>query len=585
MPEELHSGSLRAFLHSDLTGGITRMIRKAVSLLIAAALIFCMSACSGTKEKEGNTPQPEKNGEVVILFTSDMHCGIDTGFRIDGLQQIRQSLEEQGYTTLLVDEGDAIQGETIGVLTQGQAVTEMMNAVHYDAAIPGNHEFDYGMDRFMELTEMAEFPYICCNLMKNGETVFPDHIVIEAAGMKIGFVGAVTPTTLYSSTPAYFQNENGEYIYSFLQGDDGTALYEAVQKAADAARKEGADYVYLLAHLGNVAAWSPWTYADVISNTRGIDAVLDGHSHDTDQIVMKNMDDEDVVRSACGTKLNCIGYSFISPDKGVGKTGIWSWPNQDPPAQVFGFENEITGKLDAVLSEFKETLERTVAVTPFELTINDPVEKDSSGNPVRMVRRAETNLADLVTDAIREATGAQIAILNGGSLRMSIPSGEIAYKDIINVLPFCNSLCSVELTGQQILDALEWGCRSLPDQAGGFLQVSGLSYEIDISVTCSFITDENGMFAGVSGERRVRNVTVAGEEIDPEKTYSVGSVDYILLNCGDGYTMFKGAPVIFENGKLDSQSFIDYLTVTLEGTVPDRYADPYGSGRIKIIGQ
>ena len=552
---------------------------------MAAVLLFSLTACSaGKKQEEEPVPQPqvEKNGKVVILFTSDIHCGIDTGFGMDGVRQVRDTLEAQGYTTLLVDDGDAIQGEAIGILTKGKAIADMMNALHYDVAVPGNHEFDYGTDVFLQIAEAAEFPYICCNLTKDGKAVLPDHVVIEAAGIKIGFVGAVTPNTLTKSTPTNFMNEEGEFVYGFMRDEDGSALYEAIQKAADAARAEGADLVYLLGHLGMDSTDSPWTYADVIANTRGIDVVLDGHTHDTVQVVMKNLDGEDVPRSACGTKLNCIGYSFIDPEKGVEKTGIWSWSNSETPAQVLGYANEITDKIAETLKEFNELLSQKIADLPFELTINDPNERDSSGNPVRMVRRAETNLADLCADAIRDATGADIALINGGGVRTSIPAGELTYGDVMSVMPFCNNLCSVQLTGQQIIDALEWGCRALPDQLGGFLQVSGLSYVVDISIPSSCTEDANGMFSGVDGPRRVRSVKVGGEDIDPAELYTVGGSEYILIERGDGFSMFEGAPVIIAEGKLDSQAFIDYVTVTMEGTVSRVYEDPYGQGRIVI---
>ncbi len=162
------------------------------------------SEAETSAESAGETePAPvEKNGDVYILFTSDIHCGVDQGFGLAGLKQVRDSLEQQGYTTILVDNGDAIQGEVMGTLSQGEAMIRLMNTLHYDVAIPGNHEFDYGADRFLELAELADFPYICCNLLREGKPVFAPYVILEAAGMKIAFVGVTTPTTITTSTPA-----------------------------------------------------------------------------------------------------------------------------------------------------------------------------------------------------------------------------------------------------------------------------------------------------------------------------------------------------------------------------------------------
>ena len=172
----------------------------------------------------------------MVLFTSDVHSGIDQGFGYVGLQQVRDALEAEGYATILVDNGDSIQGEALATLTRGEANIKLMNAAGYDAAIPGNHEFDFGADRFLELADMADYPYVCCNLFREGEPVFEPYVIVEAAGMKIAFVGVTTPTTITSSTPAFFQNEDGEYIYDFLQDETGERVYQAVQDAADGAR-------------------------------------------------------------------------------------------------------------------------------------------------------------------------------------------------------------------------------------------------------------------------------------------------------------------------------------------------------------
>ena len=542
---------------------------------------------AGQEAQQGGDAQEtsaEKNGDIYILFTSDVHCGVEQGFGYAGLQQVRDTLDSKGYETILVDDGDSIQGEAIGTLSKGETMIDLMNDVGYDVAIPGNHEFDYGTDRFLELVKKANFPYISCNFSHNGELVLEPYVIKEAAGRKIGFVGITTPLTFRGSTPTNFQDENGEFVYDFLQTDQtGELAYKAVQDAVDAARADGAEFVYLISHLGNEEECRPWTYADVIANTTGIDVVLDGHSHDTDQVDMKNKDGEKVTRSAVGTKMACIGYSCILADKGISETGIWSWPNKTSAPELLNIQNEMRGKVSAAGQAIAEEMGKIVAHTTVELTIYDPVEKDNSGNPIRMVRRGETNLGDLCADAYRSQSGADIALLNGGAIRVSIPKGDITYGNIIAVNPFGNELCVREMTGQQILDALEWGARTVPSESGAFPQVSGLTYEINVAVDSPCKQDKNGIFAGIEGERRVRNVMVGEEPLDPDRTYSVAGQDYMLLKHGDGYGMFDEAPVLKQGIKLDNQVLIDYIVETLGGDVGEEYADPYGQGRIVIV--
>ena len=551
--------------------------KKRLGILLTVILMLSMAVCSAAEEKA------EKNGDIYILFTSDVHCGIDKGFGYAGLQQVRDTLEAQGYETILVDDGDAIQGEPIGTLSEGEAIIDLMNDLKYDVAIPGNHEFDYGMPRFLELVEKADFPYISCNFTYLDELVFEPYIIKEAAGKKIGFVGVTTPLTITASTPVYFQDENGEYVYGFMSDDTGERVYQAVQSAVDAAREEGADYVYVIGHMGNGAEFKPWTYADVISHTDGIDVFLDGHSHDTDQVIMKNKDGEDVPRSAVGTKMACIGYSHISAEGDIVETGIWSWPNKTSAPELLDIHNEIRDRVDEAQQELAEELDKVVASTAVILTINDPEAVDSSGNPVRMIRRAETNLGDLCADAARDQSGADIAFVNGGSIRVSIEKGDITFGNILAVHPFGSMLCVLEVTGQQILDALEWSCRSVPDENGGFNQVSGLTFEINSAIDSPCKADKDGMCTGIEGERRVQNVMVGGEALDPEKTYTLAGYDYQLRQQGDGYTAYDGAPVLQDNVKLDNQVLIDYIVDTLGGNVGGEYADPYGEGRITVL--
>ena len=555
---------------------VVRMKKRFFALLLTFVLI--VGCCSFVAFAEGEETRPD----IVILFTSDVHCGIDQGFGYAGLEQIRDGLVAQGNVVILVDDGDNIQGEPIGTMTKGEALVELMNEAGYEIAIPGNHEFDYGMEQFLSLTEKAKFQYISCNFNKDGELVFEPYVIKELGGAKVAFVGVTTPKTLTSSTPKYFQNEKGEFVYGFFQDETGEGVYKAVQKAVDDARADGAEYVIVLGHMGNEEECRPWTYADVIENTTGIDAFLDGHSHDTEQVTMKNKDGEDVVRSACGTKLACVGYCRIAGDGKI-TAGVYKWNNDTSAPELLGITNDMSKAVDKASNALNEKLKEVVATTQVKLTINDPEAVDENGKPIRMVRRAETNLGDLCADAYRAQSGADIAFVNGGGVRVNIEAGDITLNDILKVHPFGNAMCVIEVTGQQILDALEWGARAVPGENGGFLQVSGLTYEIHTYIDTPCKQDENTLFAGIEGERRVQNVLVNGKPIDPKATYTLASHDYMLLNQGDGYAMFGGCKLLQDRVKLDNQVLIDYIVDTLGGSVGEQYDNPYGEGRIVIV--
>ena len=544
-------------------------MKKLLGLLLAMTMLFTGFALA--EDTATGLTQ-----DIVVLFTSDVHCGVDSGFGYAGLAAVRDTLAKSNHV-LLVDNGDSIQGEPIGTMTTGESDIELMNAVGYDIATMGNHEFDYGMDRFLELAEKAEFPYISANFTHNDELVFDPYIIKEFDGVKVAFVGITTPKTITSSTPKYFQDEAGNFVYGFCQDETGEKLYAAVQSAIDAAREEGATYVVGMGHLGIEAECAPWMSTDVIANTTGMDVLLDGHSHSLiEQEAVKNKDGEDVLLAACGTKLQGIGYLRIAQD-GTLSTGLYQWNNDVALPELLGLENDVATAVNEAVAALDEKLGEVVAKTAVDLVINDP-ETD-----VRIIRNAETNLGDLCADAYRDQSGADIAFVNGGGVRVSIDAGDITLNDILLVHPFGNAMCVVEATGQQILDALEWGARVVPEENGGFLQVSGLTYEIHTYIESSCTQDENGLFTGVSGEYRVKNVKVNGEDLDLEKTYTLASHNYMLKNAGDGFTMFQNDPILQDEVMLDNQVLINYITGTLEGNVGEAYANPYGDGRIVAV--
>lgn len=529
------------------------MIRK-IAVLLAVLLAFGFAALG----EEAARP-------VAILYTHDVHCAIDENIGYAGVAAYASAYEKQGYDVILVDCGDAVQGGPIGTLSEGEYIIDIMNEMGYDVAAIGNHEFDYGMDQFLALRDQAAFPYVSSNFMDaNGETVVDPYVILQAGGYEIAFLGATTPKT----GSVYFTDDAGNLIYNMSQGDDGKKLYAALQSAADAARADGADFVVLLSHLGIEAECVPYTSGDVIVNTTGIDVVLDAHSHSViEGEWVKNAAGEEVLLTSTGTKLANLGTLIIAGDG--------SFASQLHSESIFQDE-AMQEYVRSIQAQYSQILDQVVAHSQVDLVTDDPATGE------RLVRSGETNLANLCADAYRAVTGSDIALVNGGGVRAGIPAGEITYGQILNVHPFGNTLCMVEATGAEILDALEMGVYGLPGEDGSLQHPSGLSYEVDTGIPSGVVLDENGMFVGVEGERRVKNVLVGGQPIDPEKTYTLASHNYMIKLGGSGMNMFMDNELLLDETMLDNQLLIHYIVDVLGGEVGEEYADPYGEGRLIV---
>lgn len=517
--------------------------------------------------------EPGEN-DIVILHTNDVHCGIEDGLTYAGVSAYAKEMEAQygADRVTLVDAGDAVQGGPIGTLTQGEYLVDIMNQVGYDIFTPGNHEFDYQIPRLLELTELLDAQTISSNFvdLTTGESVFQPYTVLDYGDVQVGYVGITTPESFTKSTPAYFQDENGNYIYGFCEGNNGQDLYDNVQASVDAARADGADYVVAVAHLGIEETSAPWRSTDVIANTTGIDVMIDGHSHSTiDGQQVANEEGEMVLLNQTGTKLSAVGKIVIDPDTGdITAELVTDYAGRDADTQAF---------VDGINAEFADVLNQVVAHSDVSLTTVDP----TSGE--RIIRNLETNLGDLCADAYRTVLEADVGLVNGGGIRADIPAGDVTYGQIINVHPYSNQATSVRATGQQLLDALEMGARNNPGENGGFLQVSGMTYTIDTTIPSGVVTDDKGNFVRVDGEYRVKDVTVNGEPLDVNKTYVVASHDYMLLDGGDGMVMFQGDEVVKDRVMPDNQVLIQYIRDSLGGSVGADYADPYGQGRITVL--
>lgn len=525
-------------------------------ILVMLILILSMTGCGRKKD-------------IVILYTNDVHCGVTDNLGYVKLAAYKSEKQAEDKEVLLVDAGDMVQGAPIGALSEGEYIIDIMNQVPYDIATVGNHEFDYGMEQFMKLKDQTEFSLVCCNFIDEttGKTVLEPYEIRKMDGDKVAFVGIATPKTLSSSSPTSFQDEEGNYIYGFCQDETGETFYQTIQDTVDAARKDGADYVIALGHLGIDESTSPYMSTEVIENTTGIDAFIDGHSHSVEpELWVNNSEGKKVLLTQTGTKLAAIGELTISTEGAITSKLIEEYDKVDTKTEEY---------IASIEASFAEMLQQKFGENQVDLLTNDPVQTD-----VRLIRNAETNMGDFCADAYRIIGGSDIAMVNGGGIRCGIEKGEVLYEDLLNVHPFGNMLSVIEVTGQQILDALEMGVMATPAESGGFQQVSGMTYEIDVETPSSVKTDENGMFVSVDGDYRVKNVQIGGAPLDLQKTYTLTINDYTYESCGDGFTMFKDCTAVKKSFSLDCQVLVDYLVDELGGVIGEEYAEPYGDERI-----
>ena len=537
-------------------------------------------------------------GGVTVLYTNDIHTYITKDLTYSKVAAYKDSLEN----VLLVDAGDHIQGTAYGSMDKGATIAQLMNAAGYDLATLGNHEFDYGMDGCMAAIEAADFPYVSCNFYHEangvaGENVLDSYKVFEVGGVKIAFIGITTPESFTKSTPSYFQDENGNYIYGIAGGTDGEALYTAVQNAIDAASAE-ADYVIALGHLGVDESSQPWTSREVIANTTGLDAFIDGHSHTT--IPMEEVTDEGgstVILTQTGSYLDAVGQMTIAAD-GTITTQLLTAENLaevTPDAEVKAIE-------DAWVAELDEQLGQVIGYS--QVTLDN---YDAEGN--RLVRKQETNTGDFAADALyylfdEMDLDVDVAVMNGGGVRNEAVTGEISYQTCKAIHTFGNVACLQTVTGQQLLDALEWGTKDVTADGsvenGGFLHVSGLRYTINTAIPSTVQQDDKGVWTGgPTGAYRVTNVEVlnnetgAYEPLDLTAQYNLAGYNYTLRDLGDGFAMFDGAVNVLDYVSEDYMVLANYVEsfpvdeATGLPTIPadSQYAEVTGNGRITIVNE
>ena len=529
-------------------------MKKIISLLMIVLVL--VTGCQKQEAKQSE--------DIYIVFTSDVHCGVDENFTFASLKAYVNELESKHNDVLLVDCGDFLQGGTLGSLSKGEYVVELMNEMGYDLVTYGNHEFDYGMEQLSKLIKEMDFETVASNVAYTGtkENVFkdvPEYIIKEINGIKIGFIGILTPQSLTSSTPVFFK-ENDEFVYDFYSKNEGRDLFEKVQGVVDEVRKQGAKYVIALSHLGSDDKSGPYNSIALVANTAGIDVILDGHSH---SIIVENKypnkNGEDVILSSVGTKLEEVGTLIIDTEGNMTTLHMAEYANKDQE-----MENEVA----AVYARINDILAQPLGTNEYPLYVNDD-------EGIRMVRSRETNCGDFVADAYRYVMSTQIAAINSGGVRANVPEGVITYNDLFAITPFQNHVASVYATGQQILDDLEVGCRKTEKlykfdgnavgENGGFRQVSGLKFTIDTSIESAVIMDENNIFAGFSSDaRRIKDVYVLeGDEYVPlekDKIYTVASTDYVLFGSGDGNSIYSTSEPIVASGMSDVEALKQYFS-------------------------
>lgn len=527
-----------------------------LGLLFVLAFIMCSSSASMS------LTMPDK--DIIILYTNDVHCGVDDNIGYAGLAFYKSEVGKKTPYVTLIDAGDAVQGAVIGSISNGNYIIEIMNAVGYDLAVPGNHEFDYYMSQFEKFARDLKCGYVSCNFrdVVTGQLVFEPYRIFNYGKTKVAFVGACTPNSIASSNPTAFMDSTGNYIFDFDGEFTGKKFYASIQKAVDEARNNGADYVILVGHLGESipAPVDIWNAQNVAANTRGIDAVIDGHSHEvTPALFVKNLDGKEIPITQSGTKLKFIGQVTIDTSGKI-KTELIG--------EVKGRDEKITALIDGLKARYEDTLKTQLGYVSFDLIAVD-------SNNRWLLRNNETNLCDFMADAFFEAAEgeADCAFVNAGNIRADIKTGEITYNNALTVSPFGGTLCICEVPGQTILDELELGVALMPENSGGLLHGSGITYAVDTSVKTPVKLDNKGMLLEISGARRVGNVLIGEKPLDPAQKYKVIAESYVLRGKGDGH-VFSGARLL----KLDFISTVDAIShyVKKFTSIPENYRNPQG---------
>lgn len=527
------------------------------------------AAAAGTSVSTGCTKK--KAVRLALIHTNDSHGHDllnDESLGFAAAAQLKADYETQGYEVLLLDAGDAAQGENLVNHSKGDAAIDFMNVAGYDAMCLGNHEFDFGQDKIADYVEQAHFPILSANVIVDAtsELLVEPRTTFELSdGTKVGIFGLTTPETYTKSSPLLIKG------LTFLQNEE---LYACAQAQADALRSEGCDLVVCLSHLGELDTSAPDRTRDVVANTSGIDLIIDGHDHMEENQLLKNAEGSEVLVVETGCYTHAVGVVTWENGTLAGKLETFgSYGGQD--ATTAAYIQQVSDDIYAELSE-------VVATTAFAL----------DGERVPGLRTHETNLGDLVADSLLwEAEQMaddmpDCALTNAGGIRQSVPQGNITRGDVLNVLPFINYVCTLRVSGAQLLEAVEAACAGTPEEMGAFPHVSGIRLSVDTRVPF----EPGGTYPGSTFEApakpgsRVTIHDVGGRGFDLDATYTIASTDFLCAG-GDTYYVFSEAAgtTMKSINYLQSDCLLYYLKEACGGVVPEEYADPAGQGRVEVI--
>lgn len=568
---------------------------KFLSLFLVLAMVCSLFGAAFAAEEETATPYviPDVDGKVVILHTNDTH-GADldeegTSFGMAGVAQLKKDFEAAGADVLLVSAGDSIMGKPLVSADQGKSAIEFMNAAGYDAMTVGNHELDFGIDNLKALAKDADFPILCADMTTeaDGKTVFDSNKIFEIGGVKVGVFGLATPETLTKADASKMPG------ITFPQTDK---LYAVAQAQVDELNKAGADLIVCLGHLGIDDESIGNRSIDVCEHVNGIDLFIDGHSHSTTADIIAKVGDTNVVNGAkivsTGTALANVGVVIYDQETGTLTDELVpaaSYTKTD--ADVAKLVDDRNTAVDKVYGEKIATTEVDLNGSRSGGAATDPVTKAEMTFPEgEGVRTTETNLGDFAADAIlwqaRQTLGEEnvdAALTNGGGIREALAKGDISKKSLLAVFPFGNTVATIDVTGAQLLEALEAATCTTPEAIGAFPQVSGIEFTLNTGVPYVNGTQyaNSTYYAPANPGSRVTISTVNGEAFDPAATYTIATNDFTAKG-GDTYGVFKIAGGWKDVGVSLEDALINYTTEELDSTITaEQYGEP--AGRITIV--
>lgn len=534
--------------------------------LFVLTLLFV--ACNEDNIKNTTPDLPTK--PIVILYENDVHCAVD-GYPV--LVAVRKECQSATDYVSTVSCGDFASGGLVGAISKGEEIVRIMNYVGYDAIALGNHEFDYGVPQMFNITDSLDAPVLCANLKNVQTEEFPyqAYHIVSYGDVDIAYIGFTTTT---SGTVTSLSDEQGNPLYSLMRED----FYINAQHFIDEARSKGADYVIALSHLGDSQKGIHPNSTGLIANTSGLDAVIDGHDHHViEESFINDKDGKPVLLTSSGTNFQYIGKLTIDTNGGIRSALV------NTSSSGFVPDNATQQFVDQIKEEVEGLGDFVIGNSNVDLTIYDD-------NGKRIVRKQETNIGDFCADAFRAFTGADIALVNGGGIRKDIKKGEILFNDLYNVMPFGDMIATGSLTGQQLTDVLEYAVSKLPDEAGVFMQVSGLRFKINPDIPSPVVIDpESEMFSHIKeGERRVSDIEIMDSEsgeyndIELSRRYTMATLDYLILELG-GDGIFKDVEPDSTYWGADIEILRSYLENNMGGTIGDEYSKP--QGRIIYINQ